>query len=143
MSKINQPCHYTNNGKVSIETWDLITKYNLGFVEGNIVKYLSRSSRKNGIEDILKAEVYYNKYLEVREKNIINRKEMIKIDDIHSFVEQYGKEHELSFMATWMIEHVIYMQFENYENIINYDEKVKYVFKTIQKEIETAQMLAK
>jgi len=62
MNNIN-PDHYKVGG---IETYDFIaaklTKEELaGYLKGNIIKYITRSSHKNGVEDIEKLIWYANK----------------------------------------------------------------------------------
>jgi len=52
----------------TIEPWDFIAANNLGFFEGNIIKYLSRWRDKNGIEDLLKARHYLDKLIEIESK---------------------------------------------------------------------------
>jgi|DEB0MinimDraft_3_1074331.scaffolds.fasta_scaffold07511_7 hypothetical protein len=54
MTQIN-PAHYS---KYKIEPWDFIYENNLGFAEGNIIKYVCRWREKNGIEDLNKAATY-------------------------------------------------------------------------------------
>lgn len=61
-SKVVHPGHY-NQGP--IECWDFVVSHKMGFLEGNIVKYLCRYQHKNGIEDLLKAREYLNKLIEV------------------------------------------------------------------------------
>ena len=58
---VNQPDHYKTGG---IETIDYI-KAKLGdefksYCIGNVIKYVSRYSHKNGLEDLKKAQVYLN-----------------------------------------------------------------------------------
>ena len=48
-----------------IEPWDAIIDWNLGYLDGNAVKYLSRWRHKNGIEDLKKARHYIDKLIEV------------------------------------------------------------------------------
>jgi hypothetical protein len=50
-----------------IEPWDAIVSWNLGYLDGNAVKYLSRWRHKNGIEDLKKARHYIDKLLEVEQ----------------------------------------------------------------------------
>lgn len=57
---VQHPTHY-NRG---IECWDYIISHNMGFLEGNIVKYVTRYKTKNGREDLLKAREYLDKLLE-------------------------------------------------------------------------------
>ena len=58
--KTHHPDHY-NKG---IECWDYIISHNMGFLEGNIVKYITRYKLKNGRADLLKAKEYLDKLLE-------------------------------------------------------------------------------
>lgn len=59
--EIKRPVHY-NQGK--IETWDYIVSQKLGYLEGNVVKYLTRHKLKGGKQDLLKAQAYLNKLIE-------------------------------------------------------------------------------
>jgi len=51
---INHPHHY-NKG---IETTDYISSWDMSFIEGNIIKYVTRYKYKGGVEDLRKAEWY-------------------------------------------------------------------------------------
>jgi hypothetical protein len=50
------------------ETWDVILDWNLGYLDGNAVKYLSRWRLKGGIQDLKKARHYIDKLIEVEEQ---------------------------------------------------------------------------
>tara|TARA_R100001015_G_C4633914_1_gene199527 strand:+ start:3062 stop:3268 length:207 start_codon:yes stop_codon:yes gene_type:complete len=63
-NKVKHPNHY-NQG---IEMWDYAMSHNLDFMEGNIVKYVTRWRHKNGIEDLLKAKQYLDKLVEKNTK---------------------------------------------------------------------------
>lgn len=63
--KIN-PNHY--KGK-TIQPIDLIDSMDLGFYEGNVVKYVSRHRNKNGLEDLLKAKWYLARLIKIVEEN--------------------------------------------------------------------------
>lgn len=43
-----------------IQPIDYISANNLGFFEGNIIKYVTRYKRKGGLEDLKKAKHYLN-----------------------------------------------------------------------------------
>lgn len=47
--------HYSTNG---VEPWDLIHDAKLNFDEGNVVKYVCRHRRKDGVIDLRKAMSY-------------------------------------------------------------------------------------
>ena len=51
--KIN-PTYY----RKGIETTDYIVSHSMNYVEGNIIKYVTRYKDKGGLEDIEKAEWY-------------------------------------------------------------------------------------
>jgi hypothetical protein len=58
---VNHPKHY-KNGK--IEPIDFINGNNMDYLEGNIIKYISRYKFKNGMEDLHKARFYLNMLIE-------------------------------------------------------------------------------
>jgi hypothetical protein len=51
-----------------IQPWDYIVANNLGYLEGNIIKYVSRWKDKNGVQDLRKAQHYLQKLIETTEK---------------------------------------------------------------------------
>ena len=62
---VNHPKHYTAG---RIECIDYINACNFDYLEGNIVKYITRYKQKNGVEDLRKAEFYLRMLIE-RELN--------------------------------------------------------------------------
>ncbi len=54
------PEHY-NKG---IEVIDFILDQKFSYIEGNVVKYISRYKKKNGLEDLKKAQWYLNRVIE-------------------------------------------------------------------------------
>ena len=70
MSKFS-PDHYQQG---SIEVWDFIVDQELGYLEGNIVKYITRAGKKNNesrLDDLLKAQAYIHKAVSTELKNAI------------------------------------------------------------------------
>jgi hypothetical protein len=63
--QVEHPTHYN----VGIEVWDYTTSHNLDFLEGNVVKYVTRWRHKNGMQDLYKAKQYLDKLIEVNEGN--------------------------------------------------------------------------
>ena len=53
---MNRPEHYENS--TEIDVIDFCNIYKLDFIEGNIIKYIVRYKKKNGIEDLYKAKDY-------------------------------------------------------------------------------------
>lgn len=49
----------------AIQPWDYIVSNELGYLEGNVVKYVSRWKDKGGIDDLRKARHYLDKLIEV------------------------------------------------------------------------------
>jgi len=56
--------HYKDN---SIQVWDAIHDWNLGYFSGNVVKYVARHTKKGGLEDLKKARHYLDKLIAVWE----------------------------------------------------------------------------
>jgi len=50
----------------AIQPWDFIIANNLGYLEGNIIKYVTRHKEKGGIEDLKKAQHYLQKLMETQ-----------------------------------------------------------------------------
>ena len=53
----------------AIQPWDYIAANELGYFEGNIVKYVSRWRDKGGVQDLLKARHYLDKLIELQNKD--------------------------------------------------------------------------
>ena len=51
----------------TIQPWDYIAANELGYFEGNVVKYVSRWRNKGGIDDLRKAKHYLEKLIELEE----------------------------------------------------------------------------
>ena len=59
---ITKPEHYCAG--FQIEPLDYILKNGLDFLEGNIIKYISRYDMKGGVKDLNKAKFYLDKLIE-------------------------------------------------------------------------------
>lgn len=70
VDNVNHPNHYL--GKVEVINY-IEDKLSLeqfeGYLAGNVIKYMSRYQKKNGLEDLKKGRWYLNKLIEVKEEN--------------------------------------------------------------------------
>jgi hypothetical protein len=66
---VNSPAHYGNGSIECIEYIEdfLTTEEYIGYLRGNIAKYLHRFRYKNGVEDLKKATWYLDRLTEVME----------------------------------------------------------------------------
>lgn len=69
---VNNPSHY---GQGKIEAIDYIEDFLneeefIGYLRGNIAKYMHRFRYKNGLEDLKKAQWYQNKLIKFMEENV-------------------------------------------------------------------------
>ena len=55
MSALNYQVGGNHYKRLKIEPIEYIVKNNLGYREGNVIKYVSRHQFKNGVEDVKKA----------------------------------------------------------------------------------------
>ena len=68
---VNHPSHYADK---QIEVIDYIKdtltheQYE-GYCRANVIKYISRYDKKNGLEDLLKAQVYLGWLIEAKQDN--------------------------------------------------------------------------
>lgn len=55
------------------QPWDVIGAWGLGFLDGNVVKYVARYRNKGGIKDLKKAQHYLTKLIEVESRGVTLR----------------------------------------------------------------------
>jgi hypothetical protein len=63
--------HYKS--KTGLEPWDVIARWNLGYLDGNALKYIARWRDKGGIDDLQKAIHYLEKLIEQETETIRDR----------------------------------------------------------------------
>lgn len=59
---VGRPRHYQSAS--GLEVIDVVESFGLGFLLGNVVKYVCRAQRKNGVEDLRKARWYLDRAIE-------------------------------------------------------------------------------
>jgi len=59
--------HYKNG---QLEHWDLIERYGIGYLEGCATKYIARWRKKNGLQDLEKADHYVQKLIELFDEGV-------------------------------------------------------------------------
>lgn len=64
--------HYKKHG--ALQVWDAIIHWGLGFLDGNVVKYVVRYRDKNGLQDLMKARHYLDKLIEVEQEHATIRR---------------------------------------------------------------------
>ena len=70
VDNVNHPNHYLGNVEVIDYIEDKLTSEQFeGYLVGNVIKYLSRYQKKNGLEDLQKGRWYLNKLIEIKENN--------------------------------------------------------------------------
>jgi hypothetical protein len=57
--------HYKN---MAIQPIEYIVKNNIPYIEGNVIKYISRWKQKNGVDDLRKARHYIDMLIEMESK---------------------------------------------------------------------------
>jgi hypothetical protein len=57
--------HYKDN---TIQVWDAIHDWGLDYFSGNVIKYVARHKKKNGVEDLKKGRHYLDKLIAISEK---------------------------------------------------------------------------
>jgi hypothetical protein len=74
--------HYKSK---AIQPWDYIVSNNLDYLQGNIVKYVSRFRDKNGLEDLYKAQHYIEKLIETEKAKLEQEKQDNPIPDMEKY----------------------------------------------------------
>ena len=65
--KATNPAYYT---KGTTQAIDYIVDKEMSFVEGNVIKYVTRYKDKNGIEDLMKAKWYLERLIEYESSKV-------------------------------------------------------------------------
>lgn len=65
---VNHPKHYGGEDN-PFEAIKIIDAYEMNFIEGSILKYLLRYKKKNGLEDLKKAQWYLNFLIEKKQNS--------------------------------------------------------------------------
>jgi len=56
-----------------IQVWDFVIANKIGFLEGNVIKYVERWERKDGLKDLLKAKSYIEKLIAVETERLAQK----------------------------------------------------------------------
>lgn len=107
-----------NHYQSDYQPLDLILKYNLNFIQGSVIKYVTRHRRKNKEEDLLKA-------LSLCETGLNFDKYNFLFYDCRNEVFDYCKKNELN---SYLYENVVfYVLKKDYKNVI---DNIKAIIKT-------------
>lgn len=78
--------HYAS----SLQHWDVVELYGIGYIEGNATKYVTRWRKKNGIEDLRKAMHYLVKLIELATAKVRLPRGSVPADVYTMFVRENG-----------------------------------------------------
>ena len=107
-----------NHYQSDYQPLNLILKYNLNFIQGSVIKYVTRHRRKNKEEDLLKA-------LSLCETGLKFDKYNFFYSDVRNEVYDYCKKNELN---SYLYENlVIYILKKDYKDAI---DNIKAIIKT-------------
>jgi hypothetical protein len=56
-----------------IQVWDFVVANKIGFLEGNVIKYVERWERKDGLKDLEKAKSYVEKLIAVEKARLASQ----------------------------------------------------------------------
>ena len=93
MSDNINPTYY----RKGIETTDYIVSHSMNYLEGNIIKYVTRYKDKGGLEDLKKAEWYLARLIQEAEKpdfELSTLEEVIAEEEISKFINDTTIEYK-------------------------------------------------
>lgn len=74
MSKFHEQVGGTHYADYAIQPLEFCVLNNIPFLEGNVIKYICRWRKKNGVEDLQKAKHYIEMLIELEENNVKSNK---------------------------------------------------------------------
>ena len=69
-SKLREQVGGNHYSKLAIQPVEYISKNNLTYLQGNVIKYITRYKDKNGLQDLQKAKHYVEMLIELEEGKI-------------------------------------------------------------------------
>ena len=67
MSELNKQVGGNHYSKLAIQPVEYINKNKLSYLQGNVIKYVTRYNYKNGVEDLQKAKHYIDLLIELED----------------------------------------------------------------------------
>ena len=67
MSELNKQVGGNHYSKLAIQPVEYINKNKLSYLQGNVIKYVTRYNDKNGVEDLQKAKHYIDLLIELED----------------------------------------------------------------------------
>ena len=68
MSELDKQVGGDHYSKLAIQPVEYINKNKLSYLQGNVIKYVTRYNDKNGVEDLQKARHYIDLLIELEDK---------------------------------------------------------------------------
>jgi hypothetical protein len=90
--------HYASE----LQHWDLIERYGIGYLEGCATKYVTRHRKKNGKQDLLKAQHYVQKLIELYDEGVRLPRGIVPINVVGDFT----KANELDTLEMAVVVHL-------------------------------------
>jgi hypothetical protein len=85
MNKANERQVGGKHYKGGIEHWDYILANDIPYIEAQIIKYVERHTKKNGIQDLEKAQHFLEKLIEVEAEKEVSSTVLDKlIEEMHT-----------------------------------------------------------
>lgn len=92
--------------KSKFQHWDFVAVAGLDYFQGVITKYITRWRKKNGLEDLMKAEHYLLKYKElVRGGNLIGNGHTAA-SGAGAYADEFSAANELTEAEAYVVRHV-------------------------------------
>lgn len=79
MSALNEQVAGNHYKELTIQPVEYIHANGIGFIEGSVIKYVSRWKSKNGIQDLKKARHFLDMLIEFEEKGKTNENQNNKM----------------------------------------------------------------
>ena len=99
----------THYKTLDVQSWDAITAWGLGFLDGNVVKYMSRWRKKAGLQDLLKAQHYLSKLIEEVETALEAKQQAAKLNP-QAAAEKFSQRPQDGNRATSVVPQPVQMK---------------------------------
>lgn len=80
-----------------LQHWDIVIAHDLNYFEAQILRYVMRCRKKNGLQDLYKGQHFIEKYIQDWEQ--INRLPAVQVQVVPHTVEDVDRDYELQLQA--------------------------------------------
>lgn len=112
----------THYKELDYQPWDFIDENNIRYLEGNVIKYIVRHKKKNGVQDLEKAKHYVQKIMELEESEDRCNMSDVSVRLLQTFIRSNNltptEADPIALIARWRLRKDLERALESIDDLI-------------------------